>query len=420
MKLLQSDYNFEITIFDSVLSALIPVSFFLMQYPFGVRTVNITFTLVMSVLCRIKYKDYSIGGPLVWYTLFLIFRSVIAVLSSDAQISRQTLILFLTMWVSGFSVTTISRRIDISIMYKVWKMLACLVCVAVIIQSFELYVLGKSVYTIKLLPASSSSAQIFDVWNSAKSRPCAFFTEPSVVIAYLAPVMFLAIQRKEYRFAIFLSFCSLMTASTTSFVALAVIWGVYVIKSDMSQRTKLLFSVFMGFAAILIFVLPIFGTATSKLILELSGESNNMFGRVYSGWLVFAHLNPVQQLFGINRLDISTYIHEHAELWSYVSQIRTENRAAYFFNTAQRVFLMTGYVGAGIYLSMLIKLIRKASKILLPYLLFVIVIMFFESNFYNSNFFAMQYTVILTLFFSAKKDACSSWLEGKRESRERL
>lgn len=414
MKLLQSDYNPNISTFDIVLSALVPISFFLMQYPFGVRTVNITFTLVMAILCRIKYKDYTIGGPLLWYTLFLIFRSVIAALSSDVQISRQTLILLLTMWVSGFSVTTISKRIDISIMYKVWKILACLVCAAVLVQSFELYVLGKSIYTIKLLPATSSSMQIFDVWNGVKSRPCAFFTEPSVVIAYLAPVMFLAIQRKEYCFAIFLSICSLMTASTTSFVALAVIWGVYIIKSDMSQRTKILFSVFMGFAAILIFVLPVFESAISKLLLELSGESTNMFGRVYSGWLVFAHLNPLQQLFGVNQLDISAYIYEHTELWPYVSQIRTENRAAYFFNTAQRIFLMTGYVGAGIYLSMLWKLIRKSSKVLLPYLLFVIVIMFFESNFYNSNYFAMQYTVILAVFFSTKREACIGWLEKTR------
>lgn len=62
-----------------------------------------------------------------------------------------------------------------------------------------------------------------------------------------------------------------------------------------------------------------------------------------------------------------------------------------YTNTAQKIFLFSGFIGAGVYIWMLNKLYKSLEKDAKPYFWSVIVLMFFSSNFYFSGLFVMQF-----------------------------
>ena len=375
-----------------LISFCMPFSFFLMQYRSLIGTVNLTVSIAFAVLCILVNKKTRLNGPFMAYTLFLVLRTAMTYFSVDTVIIGQFMNLIVQYLLCAVSVLIISQSIDIKKLYKSWSIVAVIVCAAVIWQSIQIYVFRRTVLPIKLLPFSDSAG-----WTTQSPRPVAFFTEPAVIVAILTPVIFLGILYKQLKFALFLSFCALLTSSTTAIVAVAVLWGTHIYTGGYSNKRKMQFTLLMVLASVVVMILPVFQTTTEKLLHEISGESSNAFGRAVSGWLVYQHLDLSSQIFGIPHYDISAYLHQHAEYHAYLSQIRTASGAAYFFNTAQRIFLTTGLSGAFLYLFMLFRVFKLMPVVYRPYLIYVIIIMFFASNFYMSNFFMMQFTVIFAL-----------------------
>ncbi len=70
--------------------------------------------------------------------------------------------------------------------------------------------------------------------------------------------------------------------------------------------------------------------------------------------------------------------------------------AEVYTNAAQKVFLYSGFIGAGVYIWMLIKLYRSLEKGAKPFFWSVIALMFFSSNFYISGLFVMQFVFLLS------------------------
>jgi hypothetical protein len=114
--------------------------------------------------------------------------------------------------------------------------------------------------------------------------------------------------------------------------------------------------------------------------------------RVLRGWWVYGALDLRSKLFGISNYDISSYIYGNA--WEYTWQTGYEEN--FYLNTAQRILIQTGIVGAVFYVWMLIKLWMSNNKAVRPYFVVVIVSMFFASNFYISGMFVMQFIILLS------------------------
>lgn len=131
----------------------------------------------------------------------------------------------------------------------------------------------------------------------------------------------------------------------------------------------------------------------------MSGESSNMNTRMLRGWFIYAVLDTRSQLLGISDYDIASFIYGNASEFTW----QTGYEDNFYLNTAQRIFIQTGAVGAVLYVWMLIRLWKSTDKIVHPYLAFVIVSMFFGSEFYISGLFVMQFIVLLAYLKPSKE-----------------
>ncbi len=381
---------------ESLWSKWLPVAFLFMQY-FGIAklTIGMSICFFYSVICLLRYGKGNVFSPLIIYTAYFFFYTIYITLISRLSITPWFYVIFYRYSISIFIVTIISQHLDRTLLYKTWKLLAIIVCLAVIYQAFQIYVLHETVSTISLFP-KLSEGQPDEAWEQEGSRPVAFFTEPSAIVAFLLPVLFLALGRKEMLFSFFLTLCILLTTSTSGIIVSLILWGVYYADAPIAQRRRYFF--FILFVVLLFFLLPVFQTALDKLNLELSGESSNAFSRVYSGWLLYAHLDLKSQIFGIPDYDYSNFIRQNAAIFAdFVSQTRMDNEeVSFFFNTAQHIFLRSGLVGGILYVYMLFKLFKATDKEVRPFFYCVIAMMFFELNFFFHNFFVIQYILLLS------------------------
>lgn len=388
-------------------SFFLPFAFLLSQYGYGLGGIMITYFILFSGYCVIKYSEFPVFKPLSIYTLWYVAVLVGTVLIFGHAVNIPYVFHLIQILIVGYAVAIIAKHVDKESLYRCWKVLGLIVCIVVLYQFVQIFVLGHSVLPIRLLPVRSEELALNDNWTTPSDRPVAFFTEPAMVIAFLTPVLLFAQQKKDYFVAIVVSIAILLTGSTSGVIALLIMWGFYIVSFKLSRTVKIVL-VLLFIAAIYAFLtIDIFSSSIEKINHELSGESGNMDARMLRGWWIYAILDLRSQLFGISDYDIASFVYGNASEFTFQTVIEDN----FYLNTAQRILIQTGAVGAVLYIWMLIKLWISTNKAVRPYLLYVIVSMFFASNFYINGMFGLQYVVLLSYLTK---------FEGKSETRVRI
>ena len=377
---------------ESLWSFFFPFSILFVQYGYGFGNSMLTYCLLFAGYCAFRYSEFPIFKPLSVYTLFYICIILSTVFIYGHKANWPYWMHLMQIIVSGYCVTIIAKHLDKDALYKSWKLLGLIVCVVVAYQFFRIFFLHQSVQAIRLLPVSNDALLRNENWTSFQLRPVAFFTEPSMVVSFLAPILLLAQQKKELFVSIIVSIAILLSGSTSGVVGLGIIWGFSIFSYNLSKKNKI-FIVLLSIAAVIAFItLPYFSASFEKVNYELSGESSNMNVRMLRGWWIYGVLDIRSQLFGISDYNISSFVYGNASEFTW----QTGYEDNFYLNTAQRIFIQTGVVGAILYVWMLIKLWVSTNKTVKPYLAFVIVSMFFGSEFYISGLFVMQFIIILS------------------------
>lgn len=386
------------TSLETFWSKYLPIAFLLVQYAgFAKLSLCFDYCLIYSIICLLKFRDNQNFKPLLAYTGYFFGYTIFCVIFYNLPIVNLFYVIIYRYSITILTVIIISQHLDREALYKTWKWVAILVGIAVLYQTFQIYVLHQQVSTIQLIPGQTGG-QLEDVWSRYLNRPVAFFTEPAMVVSFLSPILFLSLIRNDNRFAVFLTISIVLTLSTSGLVILAILWGSYLYYHDIPRKNKISYLAAGIVAIVLFFTLPIFQASVEKLSFELSGDSGNAFGRLYSGWYVFQNLDIMDKIFGIPNYDYDSFIRERAGIFAnFVSQVRmADDSTSFFFNTAQHVFLRTGVVGAFIYAIMLFSIYKESSKAARAYIFCVIGMMFFEFNYFYHNTFIIQYIVLLS------------------------
>lgn len=386
---------------EKLWSFFLPFSFLLAQYGYGFGNPMLTYCFIFALFCVVGYRKFPTFNPLSIYTLWYVAVLIGTVLIFGHVADRPYLMHLIQILVSGFGVTIVAKHLDKDALYVCWKILGLIVCVVVAYQFFQIFVLNQYVKPIRLMPVSSEALKLNENWTDSSHRPLAFFTEPSMVVAFLTPVLLFAQQKKELLVAIIVSVAILLTGSTSGVIALAIMWGLSIFSYKLSKTTKI-FIITLSIAAVVAFLnLSIFRDSLDKILYELSGDSSNMNTRVLRGWMIYSVLDTRSQIFGISDHDLSSFIYGNASEFTW----QTGYEDNFYLNAAQLLFIRTGLAGAVLYVWMLIRLWRSTNKIVKPYLVFVIVSMFFENYFFINGMFVMQYVVLLSYLekFESKK-----------------
>lgn len=377
---------------ESGWSFFLPMAFLLVQYGYGLGNIMLTYCILFAGYCVIRYQEFPTFKPLsvytIWYVLILLSTVLVYGHKSDLGYWFR----LIQVIISGYCVAIIAKHLDKETLYRCWKVVGLIVCAAVAYQFFQTFVLHQSVLPIRLLPVRSDELMRNENWTTLSERPVAFFTEPAMVVAYLTPVLLFAQQKRELGIAIIVSVAILLSGSTSGVIALGIMWGASIFSYKMSKAVKMFIVVLLGAAVVVFLNSPLFSDSLEKISYEMSGDSSNMAVRALRGWWVYGVLDTRAQLLGITDYDIANYVYGNAS--EFTRQTGFEEN--YYLNTAQRILIQTGLVGAVIYIWMLVKVWMNTEKEIKPYLLVVIISMFFASNFYTNGMFVMQFIVILS------------------------
>lgn len=376
---------------ESLWSFCLPFAFLLVQYGYGLGNIMLTYCILFSGYCVFSYKEFPVFKPLSVYTLWYVavLLGTVFIFGHPANIPYWFKLIQIL--ISGYCVAIIAKHLDKDALYRCWKILGLIVCAAVAFQFFQTFVLHQSVRPIRLLPVRAQELKLNENWTTSQERPVAFFTEPAMVVAFLTPVLLFAQQKKEWLTAVVVSLAILLSGSTSGIIVLAIMWGVSLFTYNLSKSSKVFVILLIVAAGIGFLNSPFFSNSLEKLTFEVSGDSSNMAVRVLRGWWVYSVFDTRSQLLGISDYDISSFVYRNAREFTWM--IGYEDN--FYLNTAQRILIQTGIVGAVIYIWMLVKLWMKTEKVVKPYLLVVVVSMFFASNFYVNGLFVMQFVVLL-------------------------
>ena len=392
---------------ESGWSFFLPIAFLLVQYGYGLGNIMLTYCILFAGYCVLRYSEFPRFRPLsiytIWYVLVLLGTVFIFGRSSNLGYWFR----LIQILVSGYCVTIIAKHLDRESLYRYWKVVGLIVCAVVFYQFFQTFFLHQSVLPIRILPVRSEELMRNENWTTLSDRPVAFFTEPAMVVAYLVPVLLFALQKKEWLISVVVSAAILFSGSTSGVIAVSIMWGYSIFSNSYSRSNKILL-LFVLLVGILLFLnLPYFSDSLGKINYELSGDSSNMNVRTQRGWLVYSVLDTQSKLFGISDYDVSAFIYGTSGAREYTWQVGYEEN--FYLNTAQRILIQTGLIGAFIYVWMLVRLWLSTNNTVKPYLAVVIVSMFFASNFYISGMFVMQFIIILSYLtsFETPNDALS-------------
>ena len=377
---------------ESVWSFFLPIAILLVQYGYGLGNIMLTYCILYAGYCVVRYQEFPVFRPLSVYTLWYVFILLCTVLFGGHSANRVYMYHLIRILISGYCVAIIAKHLDKESLYRCWKIVGLIVCAVVAYQFFQTFFLKQSVLPIRLLPVRSEDLLRNENWITLSNRPVAFFTEPAMVVAFLTPVLLFAQQKKEWLVTIIVSIAILLSGSTSGVIALVVMWGISLVNYRTSNTYKF-FMVLLLIVAVFAFLnLSYFSDSLEKFTFELSGESTNMNTRTWRGWWIYGVLDTRSKLFGISDYNVASYVYKYAGEFTW----QTGYEENFYLNTAQRILIQTGIVGAVLYTWMLIKLWISTNKAVRPYLAVVIISMFFASNFYMHGMFIMQFIVLLS------------------------
>ncbi len=376
------------------MSFFLPVAFFLFQYgSYGIYGLMYSYLLLCCVFCVFRYQKIPVFKPLLIYTICLVAFTFINSAFVGGIFSRRLIVTIVLYLFCGCSVAIIAKHVDKDALYKCWKFLGILVGIIVVYQFVQLTFLHHSVHAINVLPLTSADIEACVNWTVDHDRPVSFFTEPAAVVSFLTPLLAMAQQKRDYLTSISVSVFILLTASTSGLIVLLIMWSTVLSQIKFSALTYVLVTSCSAVILYLFLATDLFATSVQKVLYETSGDSSNMYVRVIMGWNIFFNLDLRSMLMGIPDIDLTNFALNHAS--EYVNAMVLWGDDIYT-NSAQKVFLFSGFIGAFVYIWMLYKLYKSIEKGAKPFFWTVVVLMFFSSNFYINGLFVMQFIFLLS------------------------
>jgi len=282
----------------------------------------------------------------------------------------------------------ISSRIDENQLYKSWTIVAVPVLAGMLFQSFMVYVLQKPVSPIPILPISSEMARI---WTQSSLRPSSLFSEPAALVWFMLPLLFLAIKRRNYVFAILITMAIFLSTSTTGILLSLLLWLAFSVSMPMRRKERILTIALIVAFVLLFSLLSVFTFAKEKLI-TTNIESSFRLGY---GFRIISTIPKNQWLFGVPYSSVASYITDSGNVPASWYDIRIPYFS--FVNAFCQNFIQYGLIGTILYLNLFFALYRGGDKEIRPLLLVEFLSIWGESVSFGSGLFIVQFAVLIAL-----------------------
>lgn len=342
----------------------------------------------VTAFCLYRDKKWYIYKPILYFLIYIIVNSLIKALiikSVDSAYFNSILEKIASLMVI---VSISSSGIDENQLYKKWKIVSIPVLVGILYQSFQVYILKNTVSPIAILPISSQMAR---TWRNESIRPSSLFPEPAAYVWFMLPLMYLAIKRRNYGFAIIITLGIFLSTSTTGILLSLLVWFVFAISNSMSKKQKAFAIVVVAIFVFLISSLSVFNFAKGKII-NTDIESSFRLGY---GFKIMSTVPRNQWLFGVPYSSVASYIINSRNVpnsWYDIS-------IPYFsyVNSFCQNFIEYGLIGTLLYFYLFFSIYKFKNKSIRPLLFAAFGSIWGQSVSLGTGIFIVQFGVMIAL-----------------------
>lgn len=371
----------------SLIEIFIPLFCLLSQYEIAGVQGGILCGSVVVCLYFIRYRELNLYKPLFVLFLFMLFHDIIKAFSIGFNVG-----IWIERVIYLLLLGCIRKRVDEENLYKVWKVIGVVCIFGLFYQSFQVYILGQSVSTIKLLPFLESNSENYLL---KYNRPHSFFLEPAAYCTWMLPWLCMCMKRKKTVWMILISLSILLSTSSTGILMTGVIWLFYAFASARNEGKYFNSLMIVGILIIGISVftnLSFFTIALNKLTnISVKDTSNSV--RLILGFQLFWAAPFIYKLLGIPYMNVENYLRS-GEVALNKYKLNLSISYLGFVNAIGNCMLVYGVVGLGLYLKLFWNIWKETDFYNKCYVLICIISIFGQSVFWNS-FFLMQFAVML-------------------------
>jgi len=374
----------------SFLEIFLPVFYILAQYSLPYFSIGFWVLAAYACVLVLVKRTFYIQK---WLFLMLIYVLMNQLLVHGTSTEVNSIIGII---ISVLLVFILSGEINEDNLYKVYSFVGVITMIAVVIQSFSIFVLHANVGPIVLFPSLIRE----DFWYFLGERPTSFFSEPQAYASYIIPLLFLAMKRRRMLFAILITLTIFLSTSSQGIVISLALWTFYAIKYLKNAGSRMVAIVILGCFIVLLCNLPVFDFAVNKI-------ANTNFAqdpRISKGFVTYSALPITEQWMGIGYRNLTNYAFT-SDISFYWMETQPESGWEYV-TTVSGMFLYFGVLGGCLLLLLFYKMIRYDDKSNFLFLIVIIISSMAQTLMFN-QWFLFYYV----LYFSiSRKKAENFWI----------
>ncbi len=365
---------------------LLPFFQLFAQYKFGI---SIGFCLLMVVaVLQILNNPGKVQFPLK-FVPFLVFlgyvfvrdgfRALLGPDSMQAEINRmcEYVVMFFLVFV------VCSKSFDENLLYKFWKIAGVIFTLGILYHVVQIYVFGHKISPISIIPGYV--LRMDDFLN--QFRPCSFFAEPAAFTNSMLPLLFLALKRNDFKWAVFCTISILLSTSTVGVFLSMVLWLTTFVLNHTSLKKRITAIFFVVLITFMFLNLDIFSVAQSKFFEVTDGEST--FGsRVLVGLELVRNMSFLDLPFGSTYSSPGHFVTDNLDsLSGCETLLKYWKNQRLFLNTFSKLMFQYGIVGLVLFLLPMIRYLKQKNYEAKAFVIMMCIAIFGQSILLNSYFF---------------------------------
>lgn len=374
-----------------VIELLLPFFQLFSQYQVGIISIGSILLILVAGLSLArksgKIRVMNTYKPYLIFLVYVVLRDVVRVVFGPDPVQSQVnrMIEYLVLYFLVFIIC--SQSLDEDKLYKVWKIAGVIYTLGILYQVIQIYVLGHGIAPISIIPGYVLRPED----DIAQLRPSSFFAEPAAFAIVMFPLEFLALKRKDFRWAVFSTISILLSASTVGIILSVVLWASSMLSKDSSTKRKIVTILLAAIIIALFMNMEVFDISLAKFISVTNGEST-FVSRVENGFDVVGGQSFLSLILGTNYHDVLTFVSDHFNSFSSSRLVRSEK---IFLNTFSRLIFQYGIIGLLLYIYPLITYLRNKRFGAKPFVIMVLVAIFGQTMLLNSYYFTLIMLFIL-------------------------
>lgn len=371
---------------EKIISILFPISLFVDSYmipgtdntPLGttIFMVIALFLVVKNQKLNIKDRDDKL---LIIIALYLLVDQIIVTMRfSYIPIASNFRQLFTNIALI-LAIVIVPKYIDYRLFYKVFSFLVVVSCIGLLYQCIQVY-LFKGTTRMIVLPGmyqllSPASKRYIDALYN-RMRPSSFFTEPSAFPNFTIPMIVLALKNKNYKLAVLVTVCNVLTTSTIGIFLSVAIWMYWIFFAASKQWIKVLTAVLFVSVCFIVVQSSFFRFSLVK-IQNTDYRTNE---RIASGFTVFAQMPIADKITGVGLENVANYI-----LYENINMSNVMVTAEGYVTSAFGNFVKIGIIGGVLYLFLCTRMLFAKNRFAILIAIIILLLSFIQTISFNGS-----------------------------------